>query len=199
MFDAIVECVDKTKAKECRSAMLGKKIGLARKSVRTASLLSAYPQLKARFIQFCSDIEKILHERNNPLHSTFIVDDESEDVFHKWSNRNGPELIRVEDLNHSAEKFRACATNCLGFLLEMRDFKRSGMISGRTIQAYDLPPLRRESRANRHCRGPVGTRRSGRAVDRCQNGGSESRRGRNAQLSQLHCPRIRKSQRVLER
>jgi hypothetical protein len=85
MFDAIVECVDKTKAKECRSAMLGKKIGLARKSVRTASLLSAYPQLKARFIQFCSDIEKILHERNNPLHSTFIVDDE----FRRTCSTNG--------------------------------------------------------------------------------------------------------------
>ena len=105
IFDSIASRLDQAASKKCRKSMLGFKVGLVRKVVEHAPVLSGYPRLTQQFIEFCDDVDAILHERNSPIRSTFIQDDDSDDSFVKWDNRHDPELVRIDDLNESARKF----------------------------------------------------------------------------------------------
>jgi hypothetical protein len=127
MLDAITWRLDHDAGKRSCEKMLGQKIDIARKAAKSS--LSPQPQLKDQFVEFCDHVSSLLRERNSPIHSTFIPNDD-EGSFIKWDARSGPEFINLENLNQVASKFEDATARCLQFLLEITDLQQTGIIGG---------------------------------------------------------------------
>jgi hypothetical protein len=109
--------------------MLGAKLEAAMEAANEGTL-ARNPGLKAAFVELCNACLGLLPDRNSPVHSTYIVDD---DGIVKWDNREGPEVVTVDGLNATATQFAGAASNALSLGLDIRDFINSGIVSARYL------------------------------------------------------------------
>ena len=128
-IDAIAGKLDPRARLKCKGLMLGKKIELTKQIVERE--LASYPELVNQFRSFCNHVFSLLNDRNSPLHSTFLADDDEGARFIKWDSKIGPEVVSIADLNASAKAFEGATRKCLEYFLEVRDFKIFGAPTGR--------------------------------------------------------------------
>jgi hypothetical protein len=114
---------------------------LRQKSVhwKLTALKSIVDQIKdsdpvlAELSEFCVCCVSQLRERNSPVHSTYIID---EDGIVKWDPKREPKFVQPDDIEKTASELHRLAQKAVLFNRQVRDLRRfAGIIEGKYVPA----------------------------------------------------------------
>jgi hypothetical protein len=104
-----------------------------------AAQLKEADELFVALSDFCSQCLAKLKDRNSPVHSTYLMDEELGII--KWDPRHGPEVIQAEDIERDAAELKRFADKAVEYNIRVRQLRAFGVLKGEYVPV--LPEHRR--------------------------------------------------------
>jgi hypothetical protein len=116
--------------------MIGQKLHAAMAATREGKL-GGNRGLAFEIICFCRQCLRLLPDRNSAVHSTYHLDtDRNEKItgIIMWDGRDEPQFVTVKALNEKAKQFHGAQSRAAHYLLEVRDYLATGIVSIRYVR-----------------------------------------------------------------
>jgi hypothetical protein len=130
-------CDRKTKRRLSRKSLFWKLCALQSIAEQIRDVHKVFPDL----FEFCSHCLSKLDDRNSPVHSTYLLDEDVGII--KWDPRRGPEVIQAEDIEKAATEIKWFADRAVAYNIQVRDLREFGVLIGEYV-----PILSRDRKEN---------------------------------------------------